>query len=161
MESHQIRVRAPSSRLLAAERLGSPYSALICACDNRANCSVCARTARKKKRSKLQSSETSVSFPLELSVILVLALFIYLFCAGVSSRVNPCDIKVVFSSEISVLQTPNTDTITRGGGVGGAFNTQSRWKVLCFIVKEWCAVLFLQWQRFCGGTSGDGCWSIS
>lgn len=60
-----------------------------------------------------------MSFPLELSVILVLALFIYLFCAGVSSRVNPCDIKVVFSSEISVLQTPNTDTITGGGGCGG------------------------------------------
>lgn len=60
-----------------------------------------------------------MSFPLELSVILVLALFIYLFCAGVSSRVNPCDIKVVFSSEISVLQTPNTDTITRGGWVWG------------------------------------------
>lgn len=50
VESHQIRVRTPSSRLLAAERLGSPYSASICACDNRANCSVCAQTARGKKK---------------------------------------------------------------------------------------------------------------
>lgn len=97
MASDQICVRTPSSCVLAAERLRSCCSALICACDNCANCSVFTQTRRKQR--KIQSLETSLSFPLKLSVILVIAIFL-------SSRVNPCEIKVVFSSETSVLQTP-------------------------------------------------------
>lgn len=54
------------------------------------------------------------SFPLKLSVILVIAIFL-------SSRVNPCEIKVVFSSE------------TRGGGT--TLNAQTWWKLLLFIVR--------------------------
>lgn len=99
VESHQIRVRTPSSHLLAAERLGSPYSASICACENRA-------------KKNWITVFWNFFLPLELSV----GFFWLYFFGGVSSRVNPCDIKVVFSSEISVLRTPNTDTITRGGG---------------------------------------------
>lgn len=80
VESHQIRVRAPSSRLLAAERLGSPYSALICACDNRANCSVCARTARKKKKVNHSLRKLLCLFHLNCQWFLSLLYFILFFC---------------------------------------------------------------------------------
>lgn len=120
--------------MLAAERLGSCCSALICACDNCANCSVFSQTTRKQR--KMQSLETS------LSVILVIAIFL-------SSRVNPCEIKVVFSSETrgDYIKCPNMVEIV-------AFYCQ-RMAQCCF-PSNGCGI-----TDIVGETSGDGCWSIS
>lgn len=106
---------------------------------------------QEKKKSELQSSETSVFSQFSETSVFFSSWIIsdscrcFIFLAGMSWCVNPCDIKVVFSSEISVLQTPNTDMIARGGveeGEGWCIQCPKKVEIVAFHCQRMVCCFF-------------------